>query len=93
MRIAVKAGAPATPLPFEANRSLEDSTDTPNQAISCQSCAKRIAFLARPVEASDVLRVDGQRNVLGAVQDADPVLDEQLHVLPALKWLCQLSSS
>ena len=34
-------------------------------------------WLARPVEARDVLRVDGQRNVLCLVFDADPVLGEQ----------------
>ena len=33
--------------------------------------------LPRPVEAGDVLCVDGQRNIFSAVQDADPVLGQQ----------------
>ena len=35
---------------------------------------RRLAF---PVEARDVLCVDGQRDVFRAVQDADAVLDDQ----------------
>src|SRR5262249_28094348 len=45
----------------------------PNRRLTC------------PVEARDVLRVDGQRRVFRSVQDADPVLGQQAPHLTGAK--------
>ena len=71
------AGAPATPLPFDAKAVCGDATDTPNQAILPQSCTNRISGCRAQLKPATYCAsmVSGMFSV--PVQHADPVLGEQ----------------
>ena len=70
-------GVPAPRRPFEAKAVCEDLNRHTEPGDLVPVFHEPDRRLARPVEAHDVLRVDGQRRVLGAVEHADAVLGQQ----------------